>query len=291
LDVRLVAFDSMGVRSSATFIDAGSIRVFIDPSAALAPLRYGLRPHPLEVRELERKLGEIEQLLRDADIVVNTHYHYDHHDPGWRLSAEAYRGKTVIVKDPEASINHSQRWRARRYLSALRGVAKGVLIADSREYSFGGLRLKFSSPVPHGADERLGYVVQVLVEERGERVLFTSDVEGPCLEPQASFALESAPELAIVDGPSAYLAGYGYPEECVGKSLENLARLLRSGVERLVVDHHFVRDLRYKEILSPLRREFGSRVATAAEFMGVADGPLEAMRRELYGGRSGEQPG
>ena len=43
-----LAADSLGVRSMATYVEAGALRLLIDPGATLAPRRYGLDPAPAE---------------------------------------------------------------------------------------------------------------------------------------------------------------------------------------------------------------------------------------------------
>ena len=39
-----LAADSLGVRSMATYVEAGATGVLIDPGATLASMRYGLPP-------------------------------------------------------------------------------------------------------------------------------------------------------------------------------------------------------------------------------------------------------
>ena len=39
-----LAADSLGVRSMATYVEAGSTGLLLDPGATLAPSRYGLPP-------------------------------------------------------------------------------------------------------------------------------------------------------------------------------------------------------------------------------------------------------
>ena len=41
-----LAADSLGVRSMATYVEAGTLRLLIDPGATLAPRRYGLDRRP-----------------------------------------------------------------------------------------------------------------------------------------------------------------------------------------------------------------------------------------------------
>jgi len=43
-----IAFDSLGVRSMATFGETADMKILIDPAAAPAPTRYGFPPHPVE---------------------------------------------------------------------------------------------------------------------------------------------------------------------------------------------------------------------------------------------------
>lgn len=48
-----LAFDSFGVRPMATFVETDDLRILIDPSVALSPLRYNLRPHFFEWQRLD----------------------------------------------------------------------------------------------------------------------------------------------------------------------------------------------------------------------------------------------
>ena len=77
MDVRLVAFESLGVRSMCTHIETPDISLLIDPSVACHD-RHGLKPHPREYALLLRKRAEILRLAKDADIIVTSHYHLDH---------------------------------------------------------------------------------------------------------------------------------------------------------------------------------------------------------------------
>jgi len=47
-----LAFDSMAVRPTATFVES-DLKISIDPGVNLAPLRYGLLPTELELKTVE----------------------------------------------------------------------------------------------------------------------------------------------------------------------------------------------------------------------------------------------
>lgn len=284
--IEFVAFESMGVRSQATYIETPDARIFIDPAAALAPRRFSLPPHVREVERLRELYREIERRVEKSDVVIVTHYHYDHHDPARFLSPELYRGKTIILKDYRNKINVSQRIRAYRFLKILERVGCRIEVADGRDFSFGETRIAFSQPVEHGPDSRLGFVVPVCISDGREALLYTSDVEGPVNENVVIFAGMCRPRVLVLDGPSTYLIGYKYPEEAFVRSIELMKNLLRiDSVEVMVVDHHLLRDLSYSEKLREVfevGRRLGKRVLTAAEFMGLKPTLLEARRRELF---------
>ncbi|MEM2105955.1 MAG: MBL fold metallo-hydrolase [Candidatus Bathyarchaeia archaeon] len=278
-----LAFDSFGVRSMATFIETDDLRVLIDPGASLAPLRYGLEPHPLEWQRLDETWETIRRFAEAADVLVVTHYHYDHHDPDY---PELYRNKTVFIKHPTENINRSQKERAAFFLEAIRSMPKKLEIADDRNFQFGRTTIKFSKAVCHGTNPRLGYVTEVSIKCNGESFLFTSDVEGPSLDEQISFILEEKPDILFVDGPMTYMLGYRYSFKSLEISNINLVRAIKqTNVQTLVLDHHFLRDLNYKLRIKPVYEEADKRdvkVLTAAEFCGRKIEMLEALRKELY---------
>lgn len=283
VEVVPLAFDSFGVRSMATYVETDDLRVLVDPGVSLAPLRYGLEPHPLEWRRLEETWGAVRDYAEGADVLIVTHYHYDHHDPSY---PELYMGKRVFIKNPKENINRSQRGRASLFLERVRGLPKELEVADGRRIQIGGTVIKFSGAVCHGTDQRLGYVVEVCIKNGHEGFLHTSDVEGASLPEQIKFILEEKPDILFVDGPMTYMLGYRYSYESLEHSNRNLSRAIRElDLEALVLDHHFLRDLNYKERIKPIyeaAEERGIRVQTAAEFSGRKIEMLEANRRELY---------
>ncbi len=292
MKLKLIAFDSMGVRSMATVVETTNAKIFIDPGAALAPRRYGLPPHPLEYEKLNELLDNIRKELEDTDIVIISHYHYDHYlrEPE---DAELYRGKILLVKNPIESINTSQKIRAHRLFKKNRveEIARKIIVADGVEYRIGSTIIRFSPPLPHGVEGTpLGYVLMVLVEEEGYRILHTSDVQGPMHDRSLELILEWSPNKIILCGPPTYFEGYKVPIEWVRKGLGNMVKLLSiKSLETLIVDHHLLRDIDYMEKIDELVRlskAVGVRVLSAAEYMGLEVNQLEARRKELWGRES-----
>lgn len=274
----------MGTRSMATYIETSDVKIFIDPGVALGPSRYGLPPHPLELERLDEHWAEIVRYARKAEVLIVTHYHYDHHSP-WE-DLDIYEGKTVLIKHPKVKINRSQMGRAAFFLEQLGSRPGKLEYCDGREYRFGNTTLKFSPPVFHGTNPRLGYVVEVLVDDGRERFLFTSDVEGPSIPEQASFILQAKPNILYVDGPMSYMLGYRYSQKSLQESVSNLLRIVREcPLKSLILDHHLLRDLEWENKMREVLKEAsqtGLQVLTAADYAQKPKDMLEARRRELY---------
>ena len=160
--------------------------------------------------------------------------------------------------------------------------------SDGKEFKFGDTTIKFSQPVFHGTNPRLGYVTEVLVidENDGYRFIHTSDVEGPSVEEQINFILQNKPNVVFLDGPLSYMLGFRYSNASLKISLENMVKIIKKcPIESLVVDHHFLRDLKWKDRLSnvfEVAEKEEVKLQTAAEFAGKKIEMLEALRKELY---------
>ncbi|MCE4600795.1 MAG: hypothetical protein F7C38_04440 [Desulfurococcales archaeon] len=291
--VRIIAADSMGVRSLATVVEVSGVVIGLDLGASIAPRRYGLPPHEMEWKTLERALDEARRWIRESHVVTITHYHYDHY---MRDEPDLYRGKILAVKDPRRNINRSQAIRSYVFLKKL-GVEElaDVRIADGRFLEFEGVRIEFSPPVWHGEPgTRVGRLVMVRILSEEGAVIFTSDVQGPA-DPEALRVLEGwsrpRPDIVIVGGPPTYFAGFKVPVKAVEAGLAGLKRVITLLQPRVVVvDHHLLRDINYSDKIAEhydAAKGVGVRLVTGAEFMGRPVNQLEARRRGLWRESSG----
>lgn len=266
----------------ASFIQTDDVNIVIDPAVALAPNRFGLPPHALEERRRDELWGHIKEMVTEADVLIVSHYHYDHVDP---KEPEIYRGKSVLIKHPRRMINPSQKNRAASFIRSIKSITEEIGYADNRTYEFGDTEIRFSKPVPHGSTATRGYVVETAVEA-DDTFVHSSDVQGPLLEEQIDFIVSERPETLFVDGPSTYRKDQIAQLE-LRKANENLVKLIReANIRRLVVDHHLTRDLEYRQQIQPVidaGDELGVAVMVAAEYLDVAPSLLEARRKELHG--------
>jgi predicted metallo-beta-lactamase superfamily hydrolase len=103
-----LAAESLGVRSMATYVECGGMRLLLDPGATLAPSRQNLPPAAEEWEALRRANDRISAYGARADVVFVSHYHEDH----FRSDPAAYAGRIVVAKDPRRMIAGQQARRA-----------------------------------------------------------------------------------------------------------------------------------------------------------------------------------
>ncbi|MBU0686697.1 MAG: MBL fold metallo-hydrolase [Candidatus Margulisbacteria bacterium] len=270
-----IAFDSLGVRSMATYVETPDVKILIDPGCALAGNRYGRPPHPIEQKLMMKFWHEIKAYAKKADILIITHYHYDHYNPD---DVEIFNGKKLFIKHPEQKINKSQATRARAFLKKVVGLPEVIEYSDGREFKFGHTILKFSQPLPHGADEKLGCVTSVSISDGKHKFVHTSDIEGATLKSQEDFIIHEDPEICIMDGPMTYI--YGMHTRALAKIIKGTHKL-----KTLIVDHHFLRDLKWREKMKDAiqaAKEKGVKLECVAEYLGQKENLLEPIRKKLF---------
>ena len=282
LKVLPLAADSLGVRSMATYIETPTLKLIIDPGAALAPWRSGFPPHKKEVEKLAEMWQVIKEKLSESSIVIITHYHYDHLNP---QEMELLIGKKLLIKDP-MNTNPSQRKRGSEFLISLNELGIEHEIADGKRFNINGVELSFSKAVTHGWGEERGKVVMVHVKYGEETFLFTSDSQGLPTSLHMDFLRRKRARILYLDGPPTYLLGGAMSTKEFEVSMENLYKVLEEvPPEILIVDHHLLRDKSWKDkcrTLFQLAEKLGFKVETAASFLNKQEELLEGKRSDLY---------
>jgi len=278
-----LAAESMGSRSMATCVETKECKVLIDPGANVGSLRFGLSPHPLEKWLLQKHRERIASYTQLSDIVIITHYHFDHFTPD---AYDLYKNKILFLKNPNQKINVRQRNRAFEFLKNIKGLPSEISYVDGRALDVGKTRFVFSEPILHGAVERMGFVIQVALKEDEETFLFSSDIQGPCRKAPVDFILRINPDFIYLDGPVTYLHDASGSRETLNKTVTRIISILeKTKVTKVIIDHHLLRDLHWREKIQPVfafANPKGIIIQTASEFRGEENNLLEARRRQLY---------
>jgi predicted metallo-beta-lactamase superfamily hydrolase len=274
-----LAAESLGVRSMATYVECGDMRILVDPGASLGANRFGRPPADQEWEALRRANDRIVGYAARAEVLFISHYHEDHfrYDPG------LYAGRTVWAKDPRRMINFRQQARAGELWGGIRASCR-LDAAEGRRFESPDAVLQASPPLSHGLDGGLlGYVVALTVTDRrdGFRFVHASDMQGPLSPVATAYLIRERPNLLYLSGPPAYLESQ-LGTALIDQGIGNLLRIVEATGCRVIMDHHAIRDAGYPERFRRLWET--GRVVTAAAFIGASDQPLEARRRELAGG-------
>ncbi len=112
---QIVWMDSLGAKSMSVLVETPDVNILIDPGAAIMHPSFPASDK-LKLRWLREAKNRIREVAPRADIVVISHYHYDHFTD---FDLEIYRGKTLFVKNPNEYINDSQRKRAEKFFMHL----------------------------------------------------------------------------------------------------------------------------------------------------------------------------
>ena len=292
MEVKLIAFESMGVRSMCTQVSTPDISVLIDPSAAVHD-RSGLPPHPLEYEVLIRKRAEMVSLAQETDAIVVSHYHLDHLSPQETdlrttfstraFVDEVFGGRMLFCKDPGANVTERQGARGKKFHRLYGRKAPRYEVADGRSFRFGDTEIAFSEALWHGKEDTVqGYVVGTCIRDGEKTIVHASDVQllnRGCVE----WMVDQDPDMAITAGPPMFdpeRMKHGERDMASGF----LKRLSKS-VPLVVVDHHVLRSPEWREFLA----EGCDGVACAADVEGVPPLPLESERQSLYDGEDVER--
>jgi len=274
-----IASDSLGVRSMATYVETSDCKILIDPSAALGPKRYGLSPHEKEHEIFNKTKKKISEIAQKCDILMISHYHYDHYDP----EEGFFKEKKVFLKDISRNINKSQLQRGTDFKNKVEKNCN-LIYCDNSKYRTGDTEILFSPPFFHGPENiRLGYVIMTIVDDGEKRILHASDVQGPVSKNATKYIINQKPDLLIMDGPPTNMLGFRFSKKNLQKASDNLVKIIEKLKCEIILDHHILRDLKYKEAFPAPYRKGGVKLKTFAEYLGKENNTLEANRKNLWG--------
>ncbi len=339
-------FDSLGAKSSCTLVRTPDVRVLIDPGVAVMqpsfPASWAKKLY-WEARG-RRAIGKAS---RRADVIVISHYHYDHFID---FDRGLYGGKLLLTKNPNEYINDSQRGRSEHFFNnlcrAFGGIEledvllerkpktygdplediprardkdfgdynrrrrelfrkgrkwfqnrvknwnsaklipelkfKGVEVKfpDGKEFKFGRTRLRFTPPLFHGIEfSRVGWVFATVIEYGKEKLIYSSDLDGPIIEDYADWIIGENPNVLIIDGPITYMLGYLTSKITLNRTIANALRILKkSDVKLMIYDHHLPREPKFKVRTREVwetGKQLNKKVLTAAEYVGKTPKVLE----------------
>jgi len=121
------------------------------------------------------------------------------------------------------------------------------------------------------------------INDGKKKLLHASDVQGPVTENAKDYIISQKPDILIIDGPPTFFLGWRFSRKNLYKAENNLVEIINQLSCDVILDHHLLRDLKYRERFPRPYEKSGSSVKTFAEYLGKENNTLEAHRKELWG--------
>jgi hypothetical protein len=276
--IKILAAESLGVRSLCCLIEKEEQKILIDPGISLGYNRHGLLPHPIQIAVDEIIRAKIIEELKSATDLVFSHFHGDHIP---FKNANVYQIKLNQVKKHLKDINiwsksaedESHKFQERAW--DLKFNSNHFTEAEAQTID----DLIFSEPVFHGEkDSFLGQVMMTKIKLKNKYFVHASDIQF-LYTPTIKKLIMLQPDIVIASGPPLYLSHID--QKIAAEAAENIL-LLSSKVETLIIDHHLLRAEAGLRYLRELNNKSKNQIISAADFMGLKPCLLEARREELY---------
>ncbi len=159
------------------------------------------------------------------------------------------RREELLRKGKEWFLKKVSKWEKWKIIPEAEFKAVKIIYPEGREFKFGKTKLRFTPPLFHGIEySRVGWVFSTIIEYGGEKLIHSSDLNGPIIEDYADFIIREKPTYLILDGPMTYMLGYTLNLINFRRVIENVKRILKKTKFKLMIwDHHLPREKRFRE--------------------------------------------
>ena len=180
------------------------------------------------------------------------------------------RKKELLEKGRKRLSKLKELWENKRWVREFRFKKGRTIFVDGKQFSIGKTKIRFTFPHYHGIEyDRVGWVIGLIVEYDGKKLIYSSDIEGPQIEDYAEEIIRENPDILILDGFPTYLFGKMINRINMERAKNNIIRIVY-GVKAhcvIIYDHHILREEKYKERFKEVYKKTGKKLMTAAEYM------------------------
>ena len=238
-----LAADSLGVRSMATYVEAGPVRFLIDPGATLSPRRYGLAADSGEEEALARARLRIEAYAvratpwPSATSTPITSGRIRACTPGGASGRRIRGERSIAIRRPRAESSGGSSAPTAR-----------LEPAEGQQVEVDGVTIRFSRRSPTGRRARSSAT--------SWRSRWTTAAVRPRVGPAGAgvsrrdgVSASGAPGPRVPFGPADISAEPGRARRGAARDRQPL-RMVRETGCRVIMDHHAVREPRFRERLA-----------------------------------------
>lgn len=183
------------------------------------------------------------------------------------------RRNELLDRGRKQFFDHAKKWQEYKKVPEIDFDNVQLKFGDSQKMRLGKTTLRFTEPLFHGIEfSRVGWVFSTVVEYKGEKLIHSSDLNGPVVEDYAQWIIDENPQVLILDGPMTYMLGFTVNKTNFRRTVENAVRIVKeTDTEIMIYDHHLTREPKFRERTQDVwetARKLGKNIYTAAEFQG-----------------------
>lgn len=121
------------------------------------------------------------------------------------------------------------------------------------------------------------------IDDGDMRIIHISDVQGPVEKKPTKYIIDQKPDLIIIASPPTMVLDFRFSKKNFEKASNNLCQIIKKLKCDIILDHHLLRDLKYKNNFPKPYKMGKERVKTFVEYLGKKNNTLEAHRKILWG--------
>ena len=181
------------------------------------------------------------------------------------------RREELMKKGKKWFLNRVKKWKNFKLIPEGKFKQVKLIFPEGKEFKRGKTRVKFTKPLFHGIEySRVGWVFSTVIKRGKEKLIHSSDLNGPIIEDYADWIIEENPTYLILDGPMTYMLGYTLNLINFRRVLENVRRIVEKVKFKVMIwDHHLPREPKFRErtkAVWELAKKLGKNLVTASEF-------------------------
>ena len=185
----------------------------------------------------------------------------------------AERKKEIIENGIKWFEKQKIKWKMYEKIPELKINGMEAKFPEGKKFRIGETELRFTKPLFHGIEfSKVGWVFATIIEYKGEKLIHTSDINGPIIEDYAEWIIKEKPDILILDGPPTYMLGYMLNKINLNRAIENAIKIIDESEAKLIIyDHHLPRERKFREHTMKVWKfaeEKGVNLMTASEYMG-----------------------
>lgn len=293
LDFNIIplAGESLGTRSLAFAAQGKKTQFIFDPGVDVAPRRYDLPPHSMELNRRNEHRANILQAIKQMPVAGYwiSHYHFDHFPKineavkisktmhHWDPQLQDFPVAPFFIKDPTENINKNQTRRARKFTRVLKKLDQHFQPAENISIQTEEFSIKGSPPLHHGEVSAIGFVAGCSIQYKDTKLCYTGDVVGIPLEEHVNWLIQEQPDILIMDGPM---------KEQLPAFKENIRKVIdKTNIKYLTIEHHLLRSKNWNELISDeldYFKQAGVTLQCYAELLQRKIELLEVSRKDLF---------